>query len=123
MKNGQLHKFEESLAQLLRIGVIVSAVVVFAGGVMFLIENGASRPDYHVFHGERPDLVSMHRVVMECLSGHPRALVQTGIVLLIATPFARVLFSLFEFLKNRDWIYSLFTLIVFCVLAYGLFSS
>ena len=122
MKRWNTHKFETALGQLLRLGVIVSGLVVFAGGVMYLIDNGLSKPDYRVFKGERADLVSIHRVVMECLSGHPRALIQTGIVILIATPFARVLFSLFEFLKHKDWIYSLFTMVVFAVLLVGLFG-
>ena len=122
MKPWDTHHFEEELGRLLRLGVIISGVVVLCGGVLYLIANGTSMPDYRMFKGERADLVSIHRVVLECLGGHPRALIQTGIVLLIATPFVRVLFSLAAFLKHKDWTYSAFTLIVFAILLVGLFG-
>jgi uncharacterized membrane protein len=46
--------------------------------------------------------------------------VQTGLLLLIATPVLRVVFSLFGFASQRDWLYVALTLIVLSVLAVGL---
>jgi uncharacterized membrane protein YfcA len=48
-----------------------------------------------------------------------------GLVLLVllATPVARVGFSAFAFLRQHDWLYVLVTLIVLAVLAYSLFSG
>jgi uncharacterized membrane protein len=51
---------------------------------------------------------------------HPDAVVQTGLLLLIATPVLRVVFSLFGFARQRDWLYVALTLIVLAVLSVGL---
>ena len=39
------------------------------------------------------------------LGGRGRALIQLGLLLLIATPVARVAFSVFAFERQRDWTY------------------
>lgn len=49
-----------------------------------------------------------------------RAIIQFGILVLIATPIARVAFSLAAFLREKDWMYTLFTLVVLLVLMYSL---
>ncbi|HXU49289.1 MAG TPA: DUF1634 domain-containing protein, partial [Candidatus Binatia bacterium] len=51
-----------------------------------------------------------------------RGLIQLGLLLLIATPVARVIFSVFAFLYERDWKYVFFTLIVLGLLIFSLFG-
>jgi uncharacterized membrane protein len=52
----------------------------------------------------------------------PRLLVSLGIVVLMLTPFLRVLASVFFFLAvMKNWKYTLFTSIVLVVLTYSLF--
>ncbi len=46
-----------------------------------------------------------------------------GLLLLIATPVARVLFSIFAFGLQRDFLYVLFTVVVLLVLLYSLFGG
>jgi uncharacterized membrane protein len=48
---------------------------------------------------------------------------QLGLLLLIATPIARVMFSAVAFAMERDRMYVGFTLIVLAVLLYSLFGS
>jgi len=48
---------------------------------------------------------------------------QLGLLLLIATPIARVMLSAIAFAVERDRMYVLFTLIVLTVLMYSLFGS
>ncbi len=50
-----------------------------------------------------------------------RILIQTGIVVLIATPVARVAFSVFGFAREGDRLYVGITLFVLGTLLYGLF--
>ena len=50
------------------------------------------------------------------LDGRGRALIQLGLLLLIATPVARVAFSVFAFERQRDWTYVGITLFVLAVL-------
>jgi uncharacterized membrane protein len=49
-------------------------------------------------------------------------LIQFGLLILIATPIARVALSLAVFLYERDWIYVGVTLVVFGLLLYSLFG-
>ena len=53
------------------------------------------------------------------LSGHGRAIVQLGLLLLIATPVARVVFCAVAFARRRDWVYVLIPLVVLGVLVLG----
>jgi uncharacterized membrane protein len=50
-------------------------------------------------------------------------MIQFGLLLLIATPIARVAFSIFAFTLQRDRIYVIITLIVFAVLIYSLLGG
>ena len=52
-----------------------------------------------------------------------RGIIQLGLLLLIATPVARVALSIFGFAKERDRMYVVFTLIVFSILLYSLIGS
>jgi uncharacterized membrane protein len=54
---------------------------------------------------------------------HSRAVIQLGLLLLIATPIARVAFALFGFAEERDWMYVSFTAIVLAILLYSLVGS
>jgi uncharacterized membrane protein len=50
-----------------------------------------------------------------------RAIVQLGLVMLIATPIARVAFTLIAFALQRDRVYVGVTLLVLALLLFGLF--
>ena len=56
-----------------------------------------------------------------CTTTRGRGLIQLGVLLLIATPVARVVFSAWAFARQRDWTYVLVTLFVLAVLLFGLF--
>ncbi len=115
---------EQVVGNLLRLGVILSAVVVFAGGVLFLVRHGEERVEgRQEFRGEPEDLRKPGLIVRAAATGKGRALIQLGLLLLIATPVARVVFSAFAFLRERDYTYVVITLIVLVVLLYSLFSG
>lgn len=108
------------VGQLLRIGVLLSAAVVVLGGVIYLVRNGHVIVDYTTFRGELSTLRNFDGIFhgVYLLSG--RAIVQLGLLLLIATPVARVIFCAFAFLLQRDHLYVVFTLIVLAVLTYSI---
>jgi len=109
------------MGSLLRIGVLSSAVIVMLGGILFFIQHPAETFDYNVFKGEPARLKQIHTIVKEALEFKSRAVIQFGILLLIATPIVRVLFSLLGFLIEKDWIYVTITFIVLLVLSLSLF--
>ena len=107
---------DQTIGTLLRAGVILAACVVLVGGVWFLAQFGRLVPDYHNFRSEPSDLRSVTGIVAGALRGSPRNLIQLGLLLLIATPIARVGFSVFAFAVQRDRLYIVITLVVLVVL-------
>jgi uncharacterized membrane protein len=116
-------QFDIVLAHVLRIGVTASALVVALGGVVFLARHGLERPSYHVFRGEPGNLTSIRGIAAEAVHLSGRGLVQLGLLLLVATPIARVLFSIVGFFRQRDWLYVVITTAVLTLLAYSLLAG
>lgn len=48
---------------------------------------------------------------------------QLGVLLLIATPVARVLFSFFAFLMEKDYLYVFITFIVLAILVFSMVAG
>ncbi len=113
-------RMDEIIGNILRIGVLVSAALVLIAGVLYLLRYGGDRVGYRVFHGEPADLRSVPGIAGTAFHGGRRALIQFGLLLLIATPVSRVAFSVFAFARQRDWLYVAVTLAVFALLLYGL---
>jgi len=113
-------QMDRIISVLLRSGVLISALVVLVGGILYLIRYGTAMPDYGVFRGEPADLRSLSGIVKDVLSFKRRGIIQFGLLLLIATPVARVAFSIFAFALQRDRTYVIVTLIVLSVLLYSL---
>jgi uncharacterized membrane protein len=111
------------IANLLRAGVILAALVVLIGGLVFLFRNGTVRANYQVFSGEPTDLRHWRGIVQAAVAARGRGIIQLGLLLLIATPVARVAFGAFAFAIERDWLYVGITLFVLAVLMYSLLGS
>lgn len=127
-KNDARHEWydervEDIIARLLRAGVLAAAFVVIAGAVLYLGSAPEARVSYRVFRGEPEQLTKVYGIVAAAFSGQARGIMQLGLLLLIATPIARVAFSVFAFAAERDRMYVLFTLVVLAVLLYSLFGS
>lgn len=108
------------IAILLRGGVLLSALVVVAGGGLYLVRHGAEHPNYGAFRGEPADLRSLRGITGDVLLLHSRGVIEMGILLLLATPVARVALSFYWFLRQRDHTYVIVTLIVFILLLLSL---
>jgi uncharacterized membrane protein len=112
-------KLEQVLGNLLRAGVMVSGAVVLAGGVLYLLRHGSAVPHYRTFSGVPSDLRQVRGITSAALALQGQGLIQLGLLLLIATPVARVVFSLVGFALQRDRTYVVVTLIVLAVLLFG----
>jgi uncharacterized membrane protein len=115
--------FEMLLGKLLRSGVILAAAVVFAGGVWSLAQSKSKLENYKIFRGEPAELTHVTQIVREAVSLNPLGLIQFGLLLLIATPVARVVFSVAGFAIERDWMYVVITMFVLATLLYSLSSN
>jgi uncharacterized membrane protein len=78
---------------------------------------------YRTFRSEPDELKTVHEIVRFAFRGHPMGIMQLGLLILIATPILRVIFSMVAFAIEGDRMYVLFTTIVLAVLMYSLFGS
>lgn len=83
---------ETTLARLLRLGSLAAAVLLATGIAIMLTGNAAPAT----------------------------GLISAGLVTLMATPVLRVLTAGLIFLRERDWLFALFCLVVLCTLAVGI---
>jgi uncharacterized membrane protein len=116
-------RLELILGNLLRTGVLLSAAVVLAGAGIYLARHAHEPANYRVFRGEPTDFRTIPGVVNSVMHGRGRGLIQLGLLLLIATPIARVSFSVVGFALERDRMYVIFTLIVLAILLFSLLGS
>ncbi len=116
-------RLEKVLGNLLRAGVLLAATVVLAGGILYLIHYGDQKTSSsRVFQApeEVPELTTFSGTYHWALQGHSRGIIQLGLLLLVATPIARVAFSAVAFALERDRTYVVLTLVVLAVLLYSL---
>ena len=121
--DGNAHEdfaLEQRLGTLLRAGVIVSASVTLLGGIMYLVAHAGAPASFHIFAGEPAGLRTVGGVVGGVLHGDSASIIQLGVLLLIATPVARVFISVIGFARERDWMYVVCSLIVLALLCYSL---
>jgi uncharacterized membrane protein len=115
-------RLEQDVGNLLRAGVILAAAVVFLGGVLYLVRRGAETQELGTFHGEPESLSTLRGILRSALAFRSRGLIQLGLLLLIATPVARVALSAYGFARLRDWFYVVVTLLVLGILLFSLFG-
>lgn len=111
---------ERTIAHLLRAGVALAAALVAVGGAVYLARHGHEAPALDVFRGEPADLRSLAGILSEARDLRGRGLIQLGLLALLATPVARVAFSVVAFAMQRDRLYVGVTLFVLGVLLWSL---
>jgi uncharacterized membrane protein len=117
------HEVEQIIGRLLQVGVLIAGAVTLVGGVVLLLSQGSTTPNFSVFRGQPGNLTSLGLILKGAREGRGDSIVQLGILLLIATPIARVAFTLVAFALQRDRTYVLITLLVLLLLMYGLLFS
>jgi uncharacterized membrane protein len=98
---------EVAIGMMLRVGVMIAALVVIVGGVLYLRHPRVAAPDYAHFHSAPQEAL----------------IIQLGLLLLIATPVVRVIFALVGFLLERDKLYTLVSAVVLAILIFSLVHS
>ena len=114
---------EQMVSVLLRAGVTIAGAVVLAGGVLFLLRHGSEPVNVGKFAGEPAIDRHIGLIIHGAFAGRARSMIQLGILLLIATPLARVALSMIGFVVERDRKYLLITAIVLAVLLYSLITG
>jgi uncharacterized membrane protein len=103
--------------------VLTSAAVVLFGAVLYLFQHGSTEHDYSRFVGEPRTVREISDIVTDVWSLDGIAVMQFGVLLLVATPVARVVLCVFAFFAQRDRLFVAVTLLVLAVLLYSLIGG
>ncbi|HEX6976668.1 MAG TPA: DUF1634 domain-containing protein [Vicinamibacterales bacterium] len=95
-EDAALSRLEEHLGRLLVTGVVVSAITLLAGLVLYLFLPGSAASSW---------------------------LLTAGLFVLMGTPMLRVVVSFVEYVRMRDWFFMTTTVIVLAVLATSVFVA
>ena len=116
-------RMETIMGRLLQVGVLLASFVMLAGGVLYMRAHRDGVPDYRIFKSEPQALRHIGGVMSGVAGGDAAAIIQLAVLLLIATPVARVVFALLAFGMERDKLYMGVSALVLAVLLYGFFRS
>lgn len=115
---------EQVLGNLLRFGVVLAAIVTAAGGIIYLVMSGGTpHPDLGKFTTSAIGNKSLKAILIGAVHFKSYSIMLLGILLLIATPVIRVLFSFFAFLLEKDYLYVVLTLIVLLIIGVSIFGG
>jgi uncharacterized membrane protein len=109
------------MGNLLRYGVLLAALIVVTGAVIYLKQHAYDKSQYTSFAGEPQRLTDYKQIWQTAFQGKGRSIIQLGLLFLIATPIARILFSIVGFLLEKDTLYTVLTLIVLGIVLFGFF--
>lgn len=116
-------RLEDIIGNLLRAGVLLAAAVVFAGGALYLVQHHAERASYKTFTIEGTDVTTLRGIIHSAAHLQSEGLIQLGLLLLIATPVARVVMAVAGFYLEKDYLYVWVSLIVLAVLLFSLLHA
>ncbi|MCE5286136.1 MAG: DUF1634 domain-containing protein [Pelosinus sp.] len=97
------------ISYFLRVGVIISSVVIILGLLLFLQTGYSGYP-------ENTFPITMSDVISGLLAGKPYAIMTAGLIILMGIPVLRVALSIFAFFKEKDYLYVKITTGVFVIL-------
>jgi uncharacterized membrane protein len=103
----------------LQCGVLISSLVVLSGGIAYLIRHGHENPAFGTFKGEPAKMKEPVSMLKAIFQGEGRPLIAIGLLLLILTPIARIIFSIWGYLREKDYLYVVITLVVLTVILWN----
>lgn len=119
----RVKKVETLMGRVLIIGIAVAGAIVAFGGVMYLLRYGGLPVHYEVYKGEPAGLRTIVGVIGDAVHVSARAIIQVGIVVLVAMQIVRVAFALWLFRTKNDRVFVGISLFVLVVLGYSLFGQ
>ena len=116
------HPMEIWISHVLRSGVVLAAVIILLGLLVYVAvgpPSGAPTSVHQLLHSSETS-VKPGGVFHGAIRGDSIALIQVGVLALIITPITRVAMSIVLFSSERDGVFVLITSIVLAVLVVGL---
>jgi len=116
-------RLESLIGILLRLGVLTAAAIVAISGVFFVAAHYTDHPSYSTFQVEGDGLRTIGGILRGSMHMQPAAVIQLGLLLLIATPVLRVALAAVGFYLEGDRLYLGVSLIVLTILLLSLSHS
>lgn len=116
MKKDEMQDIELIIGKILRVGVIISVIVMALGIVMMLIQGNSGYPGQ-----SHPTTFSA--IYQGIIQFKPFAVMMLGVFLLILTPVLRVVVSIYAFFKEHDYLYVAITTLVLVILAFAMIGG
>jgi uncharacterized membrane protein len=120
-----LDSMNRAISSVLRVGVILSAAVIVLGTLLLLSKEQGSDVSglltyfpSQIPHGAFP--VDFQSLADGLLSLDPYAVIQLGVIVLVATPVSRVVTSIIIYSTQKDWTYVSVTSGVLCLLLFSI---
>ena len=107
-----MKQIEVIIGNLLRAGVIISAVIMIIGFGLLAVTGKSGYPSSYHPH-------SFGQIFSGVAQMKPYAIMMLGIFCLILTPVLRVLVSIYSFYKEHDYLYVYITSFVMLVLIFS----
>lgn len=114
-------RIEVWVGVMLRTGVLLAAAIVLTGGALYLVQHRGPRPGYAHFTAEPAQFTTFAGIMHGVATLNPESIIMLGLLVLIATPVARVGMCVVGFLLERDRLYTVVSTIVLAILLYSLF--
>jgi uncharacterized membrane protein len=111
------------VGKLLRYGVLTACAITLVGGLIYVFQSSGTMPNYKPMPGHHDQfegvvayLRELNTIIPRMLQCDGAAIVQFGVVVLIATPILRIVFSAVAFLIEKDYLYVGITLLVLVII-------
>lgn len=117
--------FNTVIGMVLRYGVIISFAVIGVGTILLFAEGQTGyyplTTAEQLFERQNRFLIGLVPLIQGIISAKPYAIIDLGVLILLATPMARVFISIFLFLNERRYIFVLITITVLALLLFSMF--
>ena len=110
------------ISRTLRLGVTIASILAGIGGIFYFIQHGTEPLDASKYTSfsyadtQNPATTTFTGILQGAWAGNSESLIQLGVIALLLTPIMRVVLSLFDFVKQRDWLYVAITAFVLMVI-------
>ncbi len=90
------------MTRILRAGLITALVILSGGVIAYLVENGSLSFGEMVAKNPILSYLGLDSLARGLSTGQPEAFLTLGVLVLVATPIARVLTGMYFFARNRE---------------------
>lgn len=115
-------QMEMFIGRMLRVGVFTACIVAVLGGVLYVVQYGGNSVDFSEFTTAMA-VESIGEVINGVLVLDAVSVIQLALLILLATPILRVVFSILAFMIERDYLYVFITLVVLIIIVFNIFNG